>query len=129
MSVRPVYFNADGSVAVVYDELGHSGTIPAAEVFWLTNPTTGQDDHNYIVLDCPDGCGARSTHPVGGGADAPNVQEMFVRKVNLEGCACNVVVDTDPPPDAVAHVKDLVTAMDGAERWALDDTALLARLT
>ena len=32
MSVRPIQFNPDGSVEVVYDELGHSGTIPAAEV-------------------------------------------------------------------------------------------------
>jgi hypothetical protein len=128
MSIRPVTFNPDGSIEAVYDELGHSGTIPAAEIQW----TTGIDsnpDHNFIILNCPDGCGASSTHPVGGGADAPNVQEMFVRKVNLEGCACPEVIETDPPPDAIAHVKELVTAMDGADRWALDDAALLAKLT
>lgn len=32
MSVRPVNFSADGSIDVVCDEMGHSGTIPAAEV-------------------------------------------------------------------------------------------------
>jgi len=32
MSVRPISFFPDGSIEVVYDELGHSGTIPAAEV-------------------------------------------------------------------------------------------------
>ena len=34
MSVRPVQFNPDNSIDVVYDELGHSGTIPAAEIRW-----------------------------------------------------------------------------------------------
>jgi hypothetical protein len=127
MSIRPINFLPNGDLEVVYDELGHGGTIPAAEVRWTTD-TTGADSHNFIVLVCPDGCGAVSTHPVGGGADAAGVQEMFVRKVNLEGCACPVVDVIDPPETAIAHVKELVTAMDGAERWALDDAALIATL-
>jgi len=127
MSVRPFTFAPNGDLGVIYDEAGHSGVIPAAEVRWTT-AIDGSDDHNYIVLACPDGCGATSTHPVGGGADGHNVQEMFVRKVNLEGCACPVVDVADPPETAVAHVKELVTAMDGSDRWALDDAALIATL-
>jgi hypothetical protein len=112
-----VNFNADGSIDAVYDELGHSGTIPAAEVKWTT-AIDGSEDHNFIVLTCPDGCGAVSTHPVGGGADAPNVQQMFVNKVEREGCACGQVPAREPE-SAADHVKELVTAMDGEERWAL----------
>jgi hypothetical protein len=70
-----------------------------------------------------------STWPVGGGADAPMGQEMFVRKVNLEGCACPDVAQPDPPTAAIDHVKQLVTDMDGAERWQLDDAMLLEALT
>ena len=44
MSVRPVTFNADGSIDVVYDEQGHSGTIPATEVQWATRM---DGSHNY----------------------------------------------------------------------------------
>ena len=32
MSIRPTNFLPNGDVEVIYDELGHSGTIPAAEV-------------------------------------------------------------------------------------------------
>ena len=117
MSVRPITFNPDGSIEVIYDELGHSGTIPAAEVRWTTG-IDGAENHNYIVLNCPDGCGASSTHPVGGGADAPNVQQMVVHKTELEGCACgNVAAATNAVPEAHVHLN--VARMDGEERWAI----------
>ena len=117
MSVRPTNFNADGSIEAVYDELGHSGTIPAAEIRWSTG-IDGSDNHNYIRLDCPDGCGASSTHPVGGGADAVNVQQMFVHKTELEGCACgNVAAATNSVPEAHVHLN--VARMDGENRWAI----------
>src|SRR5499427_3764346 len=100
MSIRPVAFNPDGSVDVVYDETGHTGTIAAADIKW-TQQMVGTPNHSYIVLECPDGCGASSTHPVGGGADAPNVQQMFVHKTELEGCACgNVAAATNSVPEA-----------------------------
>jgi hypothetical protein len=101
------------------------GTIPAAEVRWVASPE-GVEDHNFIILNCPDGCGGSSTHPVGGGADAPNVQEMFVRKVDAEGCVCGTLARTTQA--AIDHVKALVTAMDGAERWQIDEPALLRSL-
>ena len=63
MSVRPINFLPNGDLEVVYDELGHSGTIPAAEIKW-TKDMQGNDQHSYIVLNCPDGCGGSSTHPV-----------------------------------------------------------------
>ena len=117
MSIRPTNFLPNGDIEVIFDELGHSGTIPANEIRWATN-IDGSESHNYIVLACPDGCGAVSTHPVGGGADAPNVQQMFVNKVEREGCACGQVPAREPE-SAADHVRELVTAMDGEERWAL----------
>jgi len=117
MSVRPVTFNADGSIDVVYDELGHSGAIPAAEINWTQN-IDGSRSHNFIVLNCPDGCGASSTWPVGGGADAVNGQQMFVQKTEREGCACgNVAAGTNAVPEAHVHLN--VARMDGEERWTL----------
>ena len=117
MSVRPVTFNPDDSIDVVYDELGHSGTIPAAEVQWATQ-MDGSHDHNFIVLNCPDGCGATSTHPVGGGAAASDVQQMFVQKTEREGCACgNVAAASNAVPEAHVHLN--VARMDGSERWQL----------
>lgn len=115
MSVRPVAFNPDGSIDAVYDELGHSGTIPAADVTWVANPD-GSHNHNYITLICPDGCGVTSTHPVGGGAAPADVQQMFVKKVEAEGCACgNVAAATSALPES--HVRLNCSRMDGPDRW------------
>jgi hypothetical protein len=118
MSVRPVLFHENGDVDCVYDEGGHTGTIPAAEVQWATNPD-GSHNHNFIVLICPDGCGALSTHPVGGGAAPAEVQQMFVEKTQREGCACgNVDPGTTALPES--HVRLNVNRMDGVGRWTLD---------
>jgi hypothetical protein len=115
VSVRPVVFRLDGSIDVVFDELGHSGTIPAAEIVWATDPTASQN-HKFILLHCPDGCGATSTHPVGGGAAPAEVQQMFVHKTEREGCVCgNVAPSTTSVPES--HVRLNCSRMDGPERW------------
>jgi hypothetical protein len=116
MSIRPIVFHADGSIDVVYDEGGHSGTIPAAEVAWVADPMSGGHTHNFIVLNCPDGCGATSTHPVAGGAAPADVQQMFVEKTAREGCACGNV---DPSTNAIpeSHVRLNCSRMDGPNRW------------
>jgi len=118
MSIRPINFNADGSIDVVFDELGHSGTIPAAEIRWTTN-IDGSENHSYIALNCPDGCGASSTHPVGGGAAPVEVQQMFVNKVDHDGCACGQVAATDSGTLGESHVHLQVSRMDGPGRWQL----------
>ena len=111
---------------VVFDEQGHSGTIPAAEVRWSTN-MDGSDDHRFIVLSCPDGCGATSTHPVGGGAAPVEVQQMFVKKVEADGCACGSVEAgrTDDVPEAHVHLQ--VSRMDGPERWQASEVVVDTR--
>ena len=114
MSVRPVTFNPDGSVEVVLDELGHSGTLPPDQIIWAG------DDHTFIVLTCPDGCGSTSTHPVGGGAAPVEVQQMFVQKTQRDGCACGSIAAGDTTATPEAHVRLNVNRMDGAGRWQLD---------
>jgi len=130
MSIRPVRF-IPGGMEVIFDETGHEGTIMLADINFTTN-IDGTENHNFIVLNCPDGCGASSTHPVGGGAAPYEVQEMFVHKIDIQGCACGEVparssraaADTT----AIDHVKELVEAMDGPGRWQHDDAALQARV-
>ncbi len=118
MSVRPVAFQPNGDIDVVFDEQGHSGTIPAAEVVWMTNPD-GSHSHNFIVLTCPNGCGATSAHPVGGGAAPAEVQQMFVYKTERDGCACGAVAPADTSATPEAHVRLNVNRQDGAGRWQL----------
>lgn len=117
MSVRPVTFQENGDIDVVYDEQGHSGTIPAAEVQWATDMQGGHN-HNFIVLNCPDGCGASSTHPVGGGAAPADVQQMFVHKATLEACACGHI-EPGNANVADAHMHLQADRMDGPERWQI----------
>lgn len=116
MSVRPVKFNDDGSIEVVFDEMGHTGTVAAADVQWTQNPD-GSHNHNFLVLPCPDGCGAASTWPVGGGADAAMGQQMFVKKVQAEGCSCGLVAADDTAALGESHVRLQVNRMDGPGRW------------
>jgi hypothetical protein len=118
MSVRPVLFHESGDIDVVFDEGGHTGTIPAAEVKWAKNMDQS-DNHSFIVLECPDGCGATSTHPVGGGAAPQDVQQMFVNKTAQDGCACGVVEAGLKNAVPESHVHLNVARMDGAERWQL----------
>jgi hypothetical protein len=127
MSVRPVTFNPDGSIDVVFDELGHSGTIPAAEVTWATK-MDGSHDHSFIVLNCPDGCGASSTHPVGGGAAPAEVQQMFVKKTGHDGCACGATAADDQSAAPEAHVRLNCNRMDGPGHWQLDAPAQVQQL-
>jgi hypothetical protein len=126
MTVHPVSFNADGSIDVVYDEMGHSGTIPPEQIVWtifLGGPSDGAENHNYIRLECPDGCGATSTWPVGGGADATMGQQMFVEKTARDGCACGQTAPGDTSATPTSHVRLLVNRMDGIGRWQLDTPA------
>lgn len=118
MSIRPVTVNADGSVEVYYDEGHHGGTLPPAQITWSAQPPSDEPSHKTLATPCPDGCGATSWHPVGGGAAADLVQQLFVDKTTREGCACGELdARTDAAPKA--HVRLNVARMDGPERWKL----------
>jgi hypothetical protein len=115
MSVRPVTFNEDGSIEVFHDDLGHGGTIPASEVTWTQNPDG--ETHFFITLTCPFGCGAISLHPAAGGAAPIEVQQMFVNKVQLDGCACGAIEPNNNTAAPEAHVRLNCNRMDGPGRW------------
>jgi hypothetical protein len=129
MSVYISDFTSSTEWQVIHDDArdgGHTGTIDPTTITYVQN-MDGSHNHDFAAVTCPV-CGTTSTHPVGGGAQPPLVQEMFVRKVDLEGCVCAEVAASDPSADAIAHVKALVTAMEGAERWQIDEPALLRSL-
>lgn len=115
MSIRPVQFNEDGSIDVVFDEMGHTGTISAENVKY-SKLMDGSDNHASIILECPDGCGSSSTWPVGGGADAVMGQTLFVKKAHRDGCGCGFV-DAGDEVLATSHVRLAVNRMDGPGRW------------
>jgi hypothetical protein len=124
MSVRPINFNADGSIDVHYDEMGHSGTIPAAEINWSKELIDGTENHNFIILNCPDQCGAVSTWPVGG-SDPSIAQPMFVKKITRDGCACGDIVSGDSEALCESHVRLNVNRMGGPGHWRLDSATIL----
>jgi hypothetical protein len=121
MSVRPVAFNSDGSVDVVFDEGGHTGTIPAADVQFVKN-LDGVEDYRFILLVCPDGCGASSTHPIGGGGAPREVQEMFLRKLvppDPQACPCGNLDAGKPVLLTLSHLKTHADQMDYTGRWLI----------
>jgi hypothetical protein len=123
VSVRPVKFNADGSVDVVHDDAPggpHSGTVTAATLGLgaFAQLQSGGQTHNAISLPCPvAGCGSVSLHPIGGGAAPAQVQELFVRVVARVGCPCGQLTAGKPILIVQAHVKLQAERMDGVGRW------------
>jgi hypothetical protein len=126
MTVRPINTNPDGSIDVVFDETGHTGTIPATEIKWTTDPMGTGENHNFIMLNCPDGCGGSTTHPVGGGAAPPDIQQLFVDKIARDGCACPDVPNARSDNVPFAHARLLCNRMDGAGRWQIDPPTVVA---
>lgn len=130
MSIFISDFSNPTSWTVVHDDAhggAHTGTIAPADV---THPKNmdGSENHLMLVVECPV-CQSVSTHPVGGGAQPPLVQEMFTRKVQSEGCPCGSVDagrDDDVPE---AHVRLQVSRMDGPQRWQFEGVQTQARMS
>jgi hypothetical protein len=122
VSVRPVGFHPDGSIDVVFDDRGHTGTIAPANIAHITRPDNSVDPF-AVVLNCPDGCGGSSTHPIGGGGDAPRVQELFVRLAVRIGCPCGQLTPGKPIALAAAHIKMHAERFDGVGRWQVGTLA------
>ena len=104
---------------VVHDDAqggAHSGTIDPASIVH-TLKVDGTPDHNFLLLTCPV-CQAVSTHPVGGGAQPPLVQQLFVNRSIANGCACgNIAAGNANLADAHMHLQ--CARMDGDERWQI----------
>jgi hypothetical protein len=101
----------------------HEGTIAPASVVHPPN-VDSTDNHDFLIVTCPV-CQSVSTHPAGGGAQAPSVQQMFVTVAQSDGCPCDQVDAADPDGLAASHVRLQVNRMDGPGHWQLtSDTDL-----
>ncbi len=123
MSIRPVTFNADGSVEVWHDERSHGGTVAAASIRFLVAESTGAEDIRFLTLPCPAvGCGSVSTHPAGGGADPDRVQRLFARMYQ-RNVTSPALTGLDTWTAAKGKVQEVVGAMDGPGRYRLEGVA------
>jgi len=117
MSIVPIDFEAAGGQwEVFHDDPGyvHTGFIDPTTVNYAS------EDQKAVLLYCPEpDCNSHSWWPAGGGANALIGQEMHVRVAILKGA--NVV-------DAISAVRARCTAMDGPDRWQLNDDQLAAAL-
>jgi len=120
MSVYVAAFTSPSSWEVIHDDApggGHGGTIDPTTVKHVQNPDQ-TENHNFLVIACPV-CDSTSTHPVGGGAQPASVQQMFVNKVDANGCPCGQVLSADPTALGESHVHLQCARMDGSGRWVL----------
>ena len=122
--------NADGTWTVTHDDAPdghHSGQIQPTDVVRARNMDDSLNE-NFATVVCPV-CGSASTHPVGGGAQPPLVQEMFIHLTMRDGC-CAVGFRGAPRAvnyqDAHDHVKEHAEAMDGEGRWQVEPPPLPA---
>ena len=102
----------------------HGGTLDPATLSYGTN-IDGSDDLNSIAVPCPfEGCGSVSYWPPGGGADALLGQSLHVVMAYSQPVALGRSAEGQAVADAADEVKQRVIAMDGEDRWILDDAAL-----
>lgn len=121
MSIRPITHNPDGSMDIFFDELGHTGTLTLADISWAVAPD-GTTNHSFVSINCPDGCGSTTSHPVSGGEFKLDIQTMFVNKTAADGCTCgNIPADqTSSLPES--HVRLNCNRLDGPGIWRLDQS-------
>ena len=103
---------------VVHDDApggSHSGVIDPATIAHTAN-MDGSENHNFLTVPCPV-CGAVSTHPVGGGAQPPLVQRLFIIHAETSGCPCGAVQAGDTSATPEAHVRLNCNRQDGPGRW------------
>ena len=123
MSVFVHDFNpGDGTWLITHDDApggSHTGVIQPTDVQRQVN-MDGTPNENFAIVTCPV-CGSVSTHPVGGGAQAPLVQEMFIYLAMRDGCTeapmGRKLRSTMTYEEAHDHVKGHCEAMDGEGRW------------
>lgn len=120
MSVRPIAFDPSGGITVGHDDLGHAGAVAFVDVRFARNPD-GSVNADVLELTCPQaGCGAVSTHPIGGGCDAPRIQVLFARIWLRRAVALAIPVAERNWAGIKARVKARVVALEGEGRWRLE---------
>jgi hypothetical protein len=117
-----VFDNPDGSWTIMHDDApggSHTGSIQPTDVVRTVN-MDGTQSQNFANVTCPV-CGSVSSHPVGGGAQPPLVQEMFIHLAMADGCveqaAGRKAKSTMTYQEAHDHVKQHCEDMDGEGRW------------
>jgi hypothetical protein len=101
----------------------HQDTINPTTITYTTG-MDGQPNHLFATINCPV-CDSVSTHPVGGGAQPPLVQELFIHLALRDGCTCETgFAGARSTPYSAAdvtaahnHVKVHTEEMDGEGRW------------
>lgn len=121
MSVRPVSFDPTGGVGVWDDERGHGGPVAFADVRFGRN-ADGSVNPDGVDITCPV-CGAVSSHPIGGGCDAPRVQLLFARIWLRRAVLLGIPTGERTWAGIKLRVKARVEAMDGPRRWRLENAA------
>jgi len=121
MAVRPTAFDPTGGVSVSHDDLGHTGAVAFAGVRFGRD-ADGSVNPLLIEIACPV-CGALSVHPIGGGCDAARIQLLFARTYLRRAVALGIPVGERTWPGIKARVKARVAALEGAERWRLENAA------
>jgi len=118
MSIRPISYNEDTKIyRMLHEEESHEFDILLTDL-QHTVKLDGSPNHDLIVVPCLVCSNTFSTHPVGGGADPLNIQQLFVNKITETGCACgNVEAGNENLADAHAHLS--CARMDGTERWQI----------
>jgi len=126
MTIRPMRVNANGTVDVYHEELGHSGTVALAD---LQHPLgrDGSADPAFLILPCP-GCTSVTFHPASGGAAPQEVQRLFAAKFKAHGVPQrpDATGKKQPPrpvqdwQEAKSSLRALVEAQDGPGRWLLE---------
>jgi hypothetical protein len=117
MSVRPISFDPTGGVLAWHDEQNHGGPVAVAALAFGRQPD-GSTDPTVVLLTCPV-CGATSSHPIGGGADAGRVQKMFLRLYVRRAVALGIPAGQRTLPALLARLRALVDAGDAPGRFRL----------
>jgi hypothetical protein len=98
----------------------HAGAMRESEITHALD-IDGSPNHQMASVVCPE-CGSVSMHPVGGGAQPPLVQELFVRLVLRDDCPCPDAFSAGGTFDlAKEHVKVHTEEMDGPGRWQMPE--------
>jgi hypothetical protein len=116
VAVEIIEHRQDGGAEVIHTEMGHGGTVLGNRVQFVKNQD-GSTNPDYLVMPCPvDGCGAVSTHPIGGGAQPFEVQKEFARLWQMRANELGI----PPAQRGWSDIRDLVCAhveaMDGPGR-------------
>lgn len=114
MAIRPVTFNADGSIEVWHDEGGHGGRVPLGALQLGRLPGAATPDQRTVTVSCPvAGCGSSSTHPLVGGVVPREVQRAIVRALLASGLSGVPRTWATLKPT----IKQLVLQLGGIEAW------------